>query len=186
MRQDSLLAQAETHSMFSQGQPSPRCQDPWARGCAGDPGGLALSTCSGLWVGAALCSLVGPAPAWAQGRKAVPSRGRSGWAHVQLLALQPSSVARAQHTSAQRPQGPQEQPYEDWGWGWPETQCDRCSAFSGHRSWRQHSLFTILETRGRKTRLRSYTQDYFYFSKSCLVRVEGYKAFLLFPSVLHP
>lgn len=104
------------------------------------PGHLGTGLSGGPW---RACAVVWgrPAPAWAQRREAAPSRGRSGRACVQLLAPQPGSVARAQHTSAQRPGGPWEQPYEDPVWGWPDTQCDRCSAFSGHRPRRQHSLF---------------------------------------------
>lgn len=187
MRQDSLPAHAETHSVFSQGQPFPRCQDTWARGCAGDPGGPGLVHM--FWALGGHRSLVGPAPAWAQRREAAHSRGRSGWVR--------STYVRAGHVSScwlrspalwPGPSTPQHRGHGDLesslmrigaGAGQKETQCDTHSAFSGHRSRRQHSLFIRLDS---EVTLRIY----FYVSKSCLICVEGHKAFSLFPSVLHP
>lgn len=65
-----------------------------------------------------------------------------GQARSQLLALQPSSVARAWHTSSQEAVGALGAAQEDPGRGWPESQCDSHSAFSGQRSRRQPSLVT--------------------------------------------
>lgn len=145
-----------------------------------------------------LCSLAGSAPgnpALAGLRAAAPSRWeRSGWdhstqasagrggpGHSQLLALQPGSVAPAQHTSsAPRPQGPG----EDQACGWTETQCDRCSAFMGTGQG-GNVLCSLPGKRmsGRGIKLRSHPQNLLLFLQKlflCLIHVEKSQSSCLF------
>ena len=104
---------------------------------------------------------------------------RSGWDHsVHVRAARGGPGTQPAACSVARAQGPSPAHLlsteasgaggGDQGWGWTETQCDRCSAFSGHRSGRQCSSF-YREKESAEEDLNSEVllRIYFYFSKSC-------------------
>ena len=174
------------------------------------PGHTGTRTCWGSWKAhpvqvswAAGRSHAGD-PALAQLCEAAPSRWRGqagttacmrglrreGQACSQMLALQPGSVAWAQHTSssAKRPWGPWEQ-------------LTRIGAGAGQKASVTGTLPSLdigqggnilcslpgKRKGGGKIRLRSYTQNSLLFlQKLCLIHVENHRAFLLFLSMLHP
>lgn len=79
---------------------------------------------------------------------------------------------------------------EDPGQGWPESQCDSHSGFSGQRSRRQPSYSPPGKRKsGREIRPRSYTQNLLSFFQElflCLIHIESHKAVLVLLSMCSP